>query len=153
MMCSELESGCSASTIDKVSLSAEKSDTESVKEDHDESLNDEEAEKDINKLLNNVNYATLLAFIDKFGPHLSIKEITLFKNLELNIVNKKTGKFFLLLLLLLNGQIKQNLFNIINYSKVNRKFLEIHINLLRNLNSCRHVKKDKWEYYLAKVRV
>ena len=98
MMCNELESGCSTSTIEKVSLPAEKSDTESVKEEKDEVLNDEEIDNDINKLLNNVNYATLLAFIDKFGPHLSIKEITLFKNLELNIVNKKAGKFLLMLL-------------------------------------------------------
>jgi hypothetical protein len=30
-------------------------------------------------------------------------------------------------------------------------FIEFHINLLKKFNSSKHGKRDKWEYYLAKV--
>jgi hypothetical protein len=80
-------------------------------------------EKSLDALYANVNYAVVLAFLDKFGAHLQLKEFT-FKNLECQLLNAKS---------------------------ISRKFFDFHLNLLKRLSFGKHVKKEKWEYYLKRV--
>ena len=82
----------------------------------------EEKNKALTQLLNNINYAVVLAFLEKFSIHLAIKEYT-FKTLECQLTNAKT---------------------------LNRKLVDFHLKLIKNLPMGKHAKKDKWEYYLAK---
>ena len=50
----------------------------------------DDADAALDKLLNNVDYGVVLAFLDKFATHLGIKEYT-FKNFESSLINAKTG--------------------------------------------------------------
>lgn len=53
----------------------------------------EEQAENLNKLLNNVNYGIVLAFFEKFSFHLDgLKDITVFKNFEASLTNKKISK-------------------------------------------------------------
>lgn len=62
-------------------------------EDNTKSAQDEQNEL-LNKLFNNVNYAIILAFFDKFADHLGLKDIILYKNFESSLINKKTSRLF-----------------------------------------------------------
>lgn len=61
----------------------------------------EEQNEALKNLLNNVNYGIILSFFDKFSIHLGLsKEITIFKNLESSLTNKKIRKLFISKLLI-----------------------------------------------------
>ncbi len=96
----------------------------SVKNKQEDNL--EEIQEDTEKLMCDINYGTILSYFERFGSYLAHREMIFFKNFEQAVANRRT---------------------------LNRRFMEFHINLLKNLNSCRHVKRDKWEHYLAKVRI
>ncbi len=53
-----------------------------------------QVEKDTETLLNDINYGTILAYIDKFGQYFNFKEMALFKNFESSLTNKKICKLF-----------------------------------------------------------
>ena len=82
----------------------------------------EETNQVLVELWADINYGIILAFLDKFATHLSLKDLT-FKNLESYLSNTRT---------------------------LNRKLIDLHLKLLKNLPMGKHAKKDKWEYYLAK---
>jgi hypothetical protein len=82
----------------------------------------EEKAKVLGDLHGNVNYAIILAFLDKFASHLSLKDLT-FATLESYFTATKT---------------------------LPRKFIELHLKLMKNLPMGKHAKKDKWELYMAK---
>lgn len=86
----------------------------------------EEIAEDTERLMRDINYGTILSYFERFGSYLAHRDLVLYKNFEQCVANRRT---------------------------LNRRFMEFHINLLRNLNSCRHVKRDKWEHYLAKVTI
>lgn len=86
----------------------------------------EEIAEDTERLMRDINYGTILSYFERFGSYLAHRDLVLHKNFEQCVANRRT---------------------------LNRRLMEFHINLLRNLNSCRHVKRDKWEHYLAKVTI
>lgn len=82
----------------------------------------EETNQVLAELWGNINYGIVLAFLEKFATHLSLNDLT-FKNLDCYLSNTRT---------------------------LNRKLIDLHLKLLKNLPMGKHAKKDKWEYYLAK---
>jgi hypothetical protein len=56
-----------------------------------EEINQQETTELLDKLLNNVNYGVILAFLDKFSSYLTIKEYK-FKELESSLINTKISK-------------------------------------------------------------
>ena len=82
----------------------------------------EEKTQIISQLHENVDYAIILAFLDKFASHLSLKDLT-FATLESYFTATKT---------------------------IPRKLIDLHLKLMKNLPMGKHAKKDKWDYYLAK---
>lgn len=86
----------------------------------------EEIAEDTERLMRDINYGTILSYFERFGSYLAHRDLVLYKNFEQCVANRRT---------------------------LNRRLMEFHINLLKNLNSCRHVKRDKWEHYLAKVTI
>jgi len=82
----------------------------------------EEKTKILAQLHENVDYAIILAFLDKFAAHLSLKDLT-FATLESYFTATKT---------------------------LPRKLIDLHLKLMKNLPMGKHAKKDKWDYYLAK---
>jgi hypothetical protein len=85
---------------------------------------DQKLEKSVllDKLYSNVDYGTVLAFMDKFQSTLEVKDFT-FDLFENSLVNQRT---------------------------VGKKLIELMVRLLRNLNGCKLVKKDRWETFLVK---
>lgn len=88
---------------------------------------DQEALEEINKeteiLVADINYGIVLSFFQKFSVYIAHRGLDVFKNFEACVSNRRT---------------------------LSRKLIEFHMNLLKNLNQSRHVKKEKWEYYLSK---
>lgn len=82
----------------------------------------EEKKQILSQLHENVDYAIILAFLDKFASHLSLKDLT-FATLESYFTATKT---------------------------IPRKLIDLHLKLMKNLPMGKHAKKDKWDYYLAK---
>lgn len=59
-------------------------------------------EKKLSELLNHINYGTILAYLDKFGKHLTIKELN-YQQLEVDLVNSETSEIKLLKINLLQN--------------------------------------------------
>lgn len=51
--------------------------------------NEKESNENLLKLLNNINYAIILAFLEKFGNYLTLKDYP-FKSFESHLLNNKT---------------------------------------------------------------
>jgi hypothetical protein len=81
-----------------------------------------ETELKLAHIRNNVDYGTILAFMDMFAPYLSIKPLP-FNTFEASLLETRT---------------------------FNRKLSDFHMNLIRNLNYGKQAKKDKLEHYLLK---
>jgi len=79
-------------------LSDKGSDREDADEDSQQPLEEEtqedlaEIEIETNKLLNDINYGTVLSYFDKFSAHLALKNFNVFKNFEASITPKKNCK-------------------------------------------------------------
>lgn len=77
------------------------------------------------RLLNDINYGIILAYMEKFTKHLSIKEYT-YKTFDAHLLEAK---------------------------QMPRKLLDFQLNLIKNLNMGKNAKKDKWEFYIGKVNL
>lgn len=101
-------------------------------------------EKNLDQLLNDINYGVILSYFDKFGKHLS-KRVFIFTEFEANISNSaKTSKFSFKL-----TKIKNKFLNFLFL--VNRKLSEFYLNLIKHLSFGKNAKLNKLEYYLLKV--
>ena len=77
----------------------------------------------LHSLRANINYAVCLAFLAKFAIHLNIKDCS-FATLEQTLTCTRDPP--------------------------PRKLVDLHVKLLKNLPMGKHVKRDKWPYYLSK---
>jgi hypothetical protein len=102
-------------------------DTQQIKEEDEEEIAAKQAKIDESvdnrlKLLENVNYAVVLSFFEKFKPFLTIKDYN-FKAFESHLLNSRL---------------------------ITKKLIDLHLYLLKNLNFAKKAKKDCWQTYIIK---
>ena len=90
----EVEKKSSELTSDNVVEASKEEQHEQEEGEHIVKSAQDEQNELLNKLFNNVNYAIILAFFDKFSEHLGLKDITNFKNFDSSLINKKTSNFY-----------------------------------------------------------
>ena len=97
--------------------------------------------------MNSVDYAIILAYLEKFGEFLFDKSIKI-KTLESNLTDSNRCKLILIIEIIKNPKLKDVCFCLFS---VRRKLKNFHFKLMRRLNSGKSMKRHKLETYLSKV--